>query len=104
MYGEILCTCLAQRRPRPDELEDDGVSVLLDAVRDVAVHHHLVEFVPTGADVVHEDLVWRQLVFDGRAAEIHLLQLDAVPELVDDLHPQSGLPTHRRDQGITTQV
>lgn len=83
---------LAQRRPRADELEDDGVRVLFDARRDVAVHHDLAELVAPRSDVVHHHLVRRQLVLDRLARALRSrLQLDAVAQLTDHLHPQFRL-------------
>ena len=90
-----------ERRPGADELQDQGVGILLDGVRDVGLRH-LVERVPPRPDVVHEDLVGRQLELDGRARVVHLLELHAVPQLPDHLPPEPRLQQKQQLKQETT--
>ena len=82
---------LAQWRSGTDELQDDGVGVLLDTMRYVAVHHDFVELVPSRPDIIHQDLVRGKFVLDGGTTVVDLLQFHPVPQFVDHLHPESRL-------------
>ena len=49
---------------------------------------HLVQFVSLRSDVVHQDLVGRQLILYWSPGVLGLLQPHPTPQLVDHLHPQ----------------
>ena len=85
---------LSKWRPRPDEFQDDGVSILFDSLRNLSVDHDRAQLVPPRSNVVHHHLVGRQFVFDGFASAFRFrFQFDAVAQLANHLHPQSGLQT-----------
>lgn len=44
-----------------------------------------------GAYVAHQYLIGRQLVFDGRAFIVALLQANAATQFIDNLHPEACL-------------
>lgn len=85
--GAIRKTYLLQRRSGTYELEDDRVSIFLDLVRNVSVHHHFVQFVPPRPDIVHEDFIRSQFEFDRRPVVVDLLQFHSVPQFPYHLNP-----------------
>ena len=69
------------------------MGILLHSWWDVPVHHDLAQLVVARADVLHEHLEGGQLVLGGQWVELlllHLLQLDSMPQLPHQLHPQPG--------------
>lgn len=72
------CAYLPKRRSRPNKVQNDGVSVLLDPVGQVSVDHHLLEFVPARADIIHQDLVGGESELDTRTTKVHFLQVHPV--------------------------
>jgi len=84
-------TNLAQWGSGTDELQDNGVGVLLDAMGYIAVHHNFVELIATRSNIIHQDLVWGEFVLDGGATVVDFLQFHPVTQLVDDLNPQPRL-------------
>lgn len=90
-WGQLPIGHLPQRGPGPDEVQDEGVSVLLHLLWYVPVHHYLPQRVPPGPDVVHEDLVRGHLELDGRSTVIDLLEFHPHAEFSDHLDPESSL-------------
>lgn len=80
-------TNLPQRRSGTDKLQDDGVSILLNAMGYVAIHHDFVELVASRPDVIHQDLVRGEFVLDGGTTVVDLLQFHPMTQFVDHLHP-----------------
>jgi hypothetical protein len=90
---------LSKRRPGSDEFQNDGVSILFDSLRNLSVDHDRAQLVPPRPNVVHHHLVGRQFVFDGFARAFRFrFQFDAVAQLTNHLHPQSGLQ-HKEKHG-----
>jgi hypothetical protein len=75
------------------------MSILLDAMGNVAVHHDFVELVASRSDVVHQTLVRGEFVFDRSVAVVNFLQFHAVSQLVDHLNPEPRLKQNNTPVG-----
>lgn len=93
----ILSVCGLETNNKQQKKRKRNFSVFSNCVRLFSVVCCLSGAVVTivlyllGSDIAHQYLVGRQLVFDGCALVIALLQAYAVPQLIDYLNPEACL-------------